>query len=97
MQQASTKTQLEVHIVGLKITESLDAGDDVDIDIIDDGSGGITVGEDSSTVDTGEEEDTVPNASDAFKQFKVFVAKQCQFRRCSITISKIDGYADTWL
>lgn len=51
----------------------MDAGDDVDIDIIDDGSGGITVGEDSSTADTGEEEDTVPNASDAFKQFKVLL------------------------
>jgi hypothetical protein len=73
MQQASTKTQLEVHIAGLKIAEGLDAGDDVDIDIIDDGSGGITVGEDSSTVDTGEEEDTVPNASEAFKQFKVLL------------------------
>ena len=72
-QQASTKTQLEVHIAGLKIAEGLDPGDDADIDIIDDCSGENNVGEDSSTVDTGEEVDNIPNASAAFKQFKVLL------------------------
>ena len=72
MQQASTKIQLEVRIAGLKIAEGLDAGDDADIDIIDDCSGENNVGEESST-DTGEEVKNIPNASAAFKQFKVLL------------------------
>jgi len=72
-QQASTKTQLEVHIAGLKIAEDWDAGDDADIDIIDNCSGENNVGEDPRAADTGEEVDNIPNDSAAFKQFKVLL------------------------
>ncbi len=95
-QQASTKTQLEVHIAGLKIAEGLDAGDDADIDIIDDCSGENNVSKDSSTADTGEEVDNIPNASAAFKQFKVFLQNSVSIVD-SFAISTIDGYADAWL
>ena len=51
----------------------MDAGDDADIDIIDDCNGENNVGEDSSTAATGEEVNNILNASAAFKQFKVLL------------------------
>ena len=67
-----SQSQLEVHIMGLKIAEDLDAGADIDIDI---GSN-----DDDSTSDSNitiiinsEAEDNAPNSSDAFKQFKALL------------------------
>ena len=70
--QNISQSQLEVHIMGLKIAEDLDAGADIDIDI---GSN-----DDDSTSDSNitiiinsEAEDNAPNSSDAFKQFKALL------------------------